>query len=89
VLADYGKTVCVTRYTRKRTAQLEWVGGERGSNRGQDLKLGSNYNAVLSVSTDSFEPYLKRNAIIANFGDKAMAYALPAGYRPWRSQTLN
>jgi hypothetical protein len=41
------------------------------------------------VSTDSFEPYLERNAIIANFGDKAMAYALPVGYRPWRSQTLN
>ena len=66
----------------------EWLRGDPGSNGGVDLKLGRNYFAAFSVSADSITPYLDRKAIVPNFGDVAMAYALPAGYSPWRSKGL-
>lgn len=66
-----------------------WVGGEPGSNQGQDLKLGKNYYASFMISADAVTPYLERKAIVPNFGDGAMTYALPAGYSPWRNKTVN
>ena len=65
-----------------------WMGGEPGSNQGQDLKLGKNYYASFMISADAVTPYLERKAIVPNFGDGAMTYALPAGYSPWRNKKL-
>lgn len=66
-----------------------WAGSEPGSNQGQDLKLGRNYYASFMISADTVTPYLERKAIIPNFGDGVMTYALPAGYSPWRNKALN
>jgi uncharacterized protein YecT (DUF1311 family) len=66
-----------------------WVQGEPGSNSGHDLKLGRDYYASFMVSADNVVPYLEQKAIVPNFGDTAMTYALPAGYRPWRNRMSN
>jgi uncharacterized protein YecT (DUF1311 family) len=66
-----------------------WTNGEPGSNQGHDLKLGQNYFAQFSVSADSPTDYLANQALVPNFGDSPMAYALPAGYVPWRNNTKN
>lgn len=66
-----------------------WQNGEPGSNLGHDLKLGRDYFGGFRVSADSVAPYLERKAIVPNFGDSAMTYALPAGYSPWRNKTAN
>ncbi|WP_313950460.1 lysozyme inhibitor LprI family protein [Accumulibacter sp.] len=66
-----------------------WVDGDPGSNLGYDLKLGREYHAGFTVSADSADPYLERKAIVSNYGDSAMTYTLPAGYSPWRNQTVN
>jgi len=67
----------------------EWARGEPGSNLGQDIKLGQNYSVAFMVSADDIVPYLERKALVPNFGDSAMTYALPAGYSPWRNRTQN
>lgn len=65
-----------------------WINGVPGSNQGMDLKLGRDYAGVFIMSDNPF-PYLFHNAVIPNFGgENPMAYALPAGYSPWRSQKL-
>jgi uncharacterized protein YecT (DUF1311 family) len=63
----------------------EWKQGEPGSNLGQDLKLGRAYYATLFTSTEAVSPYLEKWAIVPNFGDRHMTYALPAGYSPWKN----
>jgi uncharacterized protein YecT (DUF1311 family) len=64
----------------------QWENGEPGSSRGHDLKLGRTYYSFFMVSADSPTPYIERGALAPNFGgDKAMTYALPAGYKPWRN----
>ena len=66
-----------------------WTNGDPGSNQGLDLKLGQEYAGGLVMSADSPFPYFLHKAIIPNFGgDQPMAYALPVGYSPWRSQKL-
>jgi uncharacterized protein YecT (DUF1311 family) len=62
----------------------EWPGGAPGGNGGLDLKLGRDYFAIFTTSAEDITPYLERKALVPNFGDRAMAYALPAGYRPWK-----
>jgi uncharacterized protein YecT (DUF1311 family) len=66
-----------------------WESGEPGSNLGFDLKLGRDYFGQFDVSADSMDPYLKRKALVPNFGDSAMIYAVPTGYRPWRNKAVN
>jgi uncharacterized protein YecT (DUF1311 family) len=66
-----------------------WVRGEPGSNLGLDLKLGRNYFAAFLMSADDIAPYLERKAVVPNFGDTSMTYALPAGYTPWQNRTQN
>jgi len=62
-----------------------WVSGPPGSNEGMDLKLGRDYFAFFDTSADSYRPYVDAGAFVPNFGDTAMEYALPPGYRPWRN----
>lgn len=66
-----------------------WTQGAPDSNTGFDLKLGRNYYAAFMISADEVTPYLERKALVPNFGDSPMTYAIPAGYSPWRNRTNN
>jgi uncharacterized protein YecT (DUF1311 family) len=58
-----------------------WRNGSPGSAEGLDVKLGREYRAVVSSST-SLSELVKEGLLIANFGQTAFEYAMPAGYRP-------
>lgn len=66
-----------------------WIGGAPGSNEGLDLKLGRNYYGTFAISADSPKTYLDNKALIPNFGDRQMTYAIPAGYKSWRNVVPN
>lgn len=68
-------------YQRKDGA---WLDGAPGSNAGTDVKLGREYYSTFILSAGDPAPYLQQQAIVPNFGDKPLQYALPDGYRPWR-----
>lgn len=70
-------------YQRKDGA---WQDGAPGSNAGTDVKLGREYYSTFILSAGDPAPYLQQQAIVPNFGDKPLQYALPDGYRPWREQ---
>src|ERR1039457_1427183 len=70
-------------YVRRNGA---WQGGEPGSNRGNDVKLGRAYYSVIIISAKEHNSeYYERGGIVPNFGGaRAMTYALPDGYVAWR-----
>lgn len=61
-----------------------WREGAPGSNEGLDLKLGRRYYGSFMLSAVDQKPYLESGALVPNFGDRPLTYALPAGYRAWR-----
>ena len=67
----------------------DWGANIPGSNHGADLKLGRSYGAAFLTGSERHNEYLAAGAIQPNFGDAPMTYALPAGYRPWRSAAPN
>ena len=63
-----------------------WIGGVPGSNQGLDIKLGDFYWEKYTASADSLKPYLESGALAPNVGNRPFAYAMPAGYQPWRGE---
>lgn len=66
-----------------------WIGGEPGSNKGTDLKTGRNYQGIYAISAENTRLYLDNKALIPNFGDRQMTYALPPGYKIWGEAAQN
>ncbi len=59
-----------------------WLGGAPGSAQGLDVKLGREYGARV-VSSVAMNELLNKRLVQINFGDKAFAYPMPPGYRPF------
>lgn len=59
-----------------------WNRGTPGSSGGMDLKLGRNYRCGAD-STVLVAPLVEKGFLQLNFGEKAFAYSMPDGYRPF------
>lgn len=60
----------------------EWT-NRPGSNQGMDIQARQVHTAAIQTSAESIAPYVNARAIVANFGEKPMAYPMPEGYSPW------
>lgn len=64
----------------------QWVHGAPETSRGLDLKLGRDYEAVVSSSV-RLDNLLADRLVDVNFGEKDFAYPLPDGYLPFQYGT--